>query len=343
MLRDVNIESCNVLSTPKEITEEIPSNSKIISFVEESRETIAKILRGEDKRFLVVVGPCSIHSREVAVDYAKKLKSLADKVNEKIFVVMRVYFEKPRTTVGWKGFINDPDMDDSFNIEKGFREARKLLVEISEIGLPIGTEALDPITPQYIDDLITWTAIGARTVESQKHREMSSGLSSPVGFKNGTDGSIDVMVNALLSVKNPHAFLGVNQEGKVATFVTKGNQAAHAILRGGGGEPNYDENSVKSCIAKLEEKDLHPKILIDCSHGNSNKDFKKQGKVFESVLRQRLAGNSDICGVMLESNINSGNQKIESGVELKYGVSVTDGCIGFDETVQILNHAFESL
>lgn len=343
MLRDVNIESCNVLSTPQEVRDEIPSNDEITSFVENSREVIANILRGEDKRFLVVVGPCSIHSREVALDYAKKLKELSDKVNDKIFVVMRVYFEKPRTTVGWKGFINDPDMDDTFNIEKGFREARSLLVEISKIGLPIGTEALDPITPQYIDDLISWTAIGARTVESQKHREMSSGLSSPVGLKNGTDGSIDVMINALQSVKNPHAFLGVNLEGRVATFVTKGNQAAHAILRGGGGKPNYDEVSVQSCIEKLEKKDLHPKILIDCSHGNSNKDYTKQSVVFKSVLGQRLSGNQDICGVMIESNLKAGNQKIVIGKELEYGVSVTDACINFDETVSILTDAFSQL
>lgn len=343
MIRDVNIESVVPLSSPMEIIKELPINDKIEKLVEGSRAVISDILKGKDKRFLVVVGPCSIHDSALAIDYAKKLKELADKVSDKIFIVMRVYFEKPRTTVGWKGFINDPDLNDSFNIEKGLRLARKLLIEISDIGLPIGTEALDPITPQYIDDLISWTAIGARTVESQKHREMSSGLSSPVGFKNGTDGSIEVMVNALLSVEKPHAFLGVNHDGRVSTFVTKGNTDTHAILRGGGGKPNYDSSSIKLCTNKLEASGLHPKLLVDCSHGNSNKDYKRQANVFNSVLGQRINGNEDICGVMIESNLNEGNQSITLGEELKYGVSVTDACISFEETEDILLKALKDL
>jgi len=257
---------------------------------------------------------------------------------------MRVYFEKPRTTVGWKGLINDPDIDDSFHIEKGILTARDLLLKINELGLPAGTEALDPIIPQYISELIAWSAIGARTAESQTHREMASGLSMPVGFKNGTDGNIKVALNALHSAKNSHHFLGLNQQGQVSIVQTKGNNYGHVILRGGGGKPNCDRENVKSTEEQLKKADLPPRIVIDCSHGNSNKNHKLQASVLEDVVQQIVDGNTSILGMMLESNLNEGNQKIPGNLEeLKYGVSITDACIGWEETQRIILAAHEKL
>ena len=291
------------------------------------------MLHNQDDRVLVIVGPCSIHDVDAAIDYAQRLMALREQYAGELEIVMRVYFEKPRTTVGWKGLINDPHLNDSFDIETGLRKSRNLLIELSELGLPLATEALDPISPQYLQDTITWTAIGARTTESQTHREMSSGLSSPVGFKNGTDGSLDVAVNAMKSVVSGHAFLGINPQGQVAITKTKGNQYGHVVLRGGGGKPNYDSVNIALCERALEKAGLPTNIVVDCSHANSNKDHNVQPLVLDDVTHQIRDGNRSICGVMIESNINEGNQSIPEDLsQLKYGVSVTDACICWEST-----------
>ena len=336
-LSDLNIEDYQVVITPTELKEELPLPEGTRQLVAKSRQTIKDILDGKDQRLFAVVGPCSIHDTKLALEYGKRLKALADQVADDIFVIMRVYFEKPRTTVGWKGLINDPYLNDSFDIETGLRKARNLLIELSEIGLPLATEALDPISPQYLQDTITWTAIGARTTESQTHREMSSGLSSPVGFKNGTDGSLDVAVNAMKSVVSSHAFLGINPQGQVAITKTKGNQYGHVVLRGGGGKPNYDSVNIALCEQALEKAGLPTNIVVDCSHANSNKDHNVQPLVLDDVTHQIKDGNRSICGVMIESNINEGNQSIPADLsQLKYGVSVTDACIGWESTERSL-------
>ncbi|HEY9611298.1 3-deoxy-7-phosphoheptulonate synthase, partial [Allocoleopsis sp.] len=333
-----------VLITPVEIKSQVPLTDLAEITVLKSRQELEAILDGKDQRKFLVVGPCSIHDVQAAEDYAKRLKTLAERVKDKLLLVMRVYFEKPRTTVGWKGLINDPDLDDSFHIEKGLIMARELLIKIAELGLPTATEALDPIVPQYISDLISWTAIGARTTESQTHREMASGLSMPVGFKNSTDGSIQVALNALQSAREPHHFLGINEEGQVSIFRTTGNAYGHIILRGGDRKPNFDADSVKLAEEKLEAAQLPCKIVIDCSHGNSKKNHKLQGSVFENVIHQILDGNTSIVGMMLESNLYEGNQPIPSNrEELKYGVSVTDKCIDWEETEKIVLAAYDML
>ncbi|MBU25031.1 MAG: 3-deoxy-7-phosphoheptulonate synthase [Gammaproteobacteria bacterium] len=332
-LSDLNIQDYQVVITPTELKEELPLPDSVRELVAKSRQTVKDILDGKDERLFAVIGPCSIHDTELALEYGKRLKSLADKVSDDIFVIMRVYFEKPRTTVGWKGLINDPHLNDSFDIETGLRKSRNLLIELSELGLPLATEALDPISPQYLQDTITWTAIGARTTESQTHREMSSGLSSPVGFKNGTDGSLDVAVNAMKSVVSGHAFLGINPQGQVAITKTKGNQYGHVVLRGGGGKPNYDSVNIALCERALEKAGLPTNIVVDCSHANSNKDHNVQPLVLDDVTHQIRDGNRSICGVMIESNINEGNQSIPEDLsQLKYGVSVTDACICWEST-----------
>ena len=337
-LSDLNIDDYQVVVTPTELKKELPLPESVRELVANSRQTVKDILDGKDDRLFAVVGPCSIHDTELALEYGKRLKALADEVSEQIFIIMRVYFEKPRTTVGWKGLINDPHLNGSFEIEDGLRKARKLLIDLSEIGLPLATEALDPISPQYLQDTITWTAIGARTTESQTHREMSSGLSSPVGFKNGTDGSLDVAVNAMKSVVSGHAFLGINPQGQVAITKTKGNQYGHVVLRGGGGKPNYDSVSIALCEQALEKAKLPTNIVVDCSHANSNKDHNVQPLVLDDIAHQIKDGNRSICGVMIESNINEGNQSIPDDLsELKYGVSVTDACISWESTVKSLN------
>jgi 3-deoxy-7-phosphoheptulonate synthase len=286
---------------------------------------------------MVVVGPCSIHDTDAAIDYAKKLKELADKVSDTLYIVMRVYFEKPRTAIGWKGLINDPYLDDSFKIEDGLRKGRKLLLDIADLGLPTSSEALDPISPQYLQDIIVWSAIGARTTESQTHREMSSGLSSSVGFKNGTDGGLMVAVNAMQSVSSPHRFLGINGEGQVSVVTTKGNPYAHVVLRGGSAGPNYDSVHVALCEQALEKGGVSQNIMIDCSHANSSKDHNVQPLVLKDITRQVLEGNKSIIGAMLESNIFGGNQSIPKDLsELKYGVSVTDACMDWGTTEQAL-------
>jgi 3-deoxy-7-phosphoheptulonate synthase len=343
-VENINIEAPEILITPAELKREIPLTEKARQTVAEGRQVIENILSGKDHRVLVVVGPCSIHDLDAAQEYALRLKKLAEKVSDSLYIVMRVYFEKPRTTVGWKGLINDPYMNDSFKITDGLHIGRKLLRDILEIGLPTATEALDPISPQYMQDLIAWSAIGARTTESQTHREMASGLSSSIGFKNGTDGGLTVAINALQSVANPHRFLGINSDGKVSIVTTRGNPNAHVVLRGGNGKPNYDSVSVSICEQELEAANIKPNIMVDCSHANSNKDHNLQPLVLDNVSNQILEGNTSIIGVMLESHINGGNQKLSSNSEdMKYGVSVTDACIDWETTESSLVEMAEKL
>ena len=341
---NVNVVNKTILPTPAEIKAQLPMSAAAETTVLESRAAIQDILDGKDGRLFAVVGPCSIHDVDAALEYADRLQKLAAEVAESLLILMRVYFEKPRTTVGWKGLINDPDMDDSFHIDKGIRKARNLLLELGERGLPTATEALDPIMPQYMGELITWTAIGARTTESQTHREMASGLSTPVGFKNGTDGSLQVAIDALQSARQPHHFLGINQEGRTAVFQTRGNAYGHVVLRGGGGQPNYDAKSVASAAAALREAGLPDRIVIDCSHANSSKDPEVQPVVARNCIEQVINGNRSIIGLMLESNLNAGNQKITSDLaDLEYGVSVTDGCIDWETTQRTLLEDAEAL
>jgi len=330
---NLNIASNEPLITPEQLKQELPLQGAAEATVQEGRETIFSILDRKDPRLFIVVGPCSIHDVDAALDYAARLKELAAKVKDTLYIVMRVYFEKPRTSIGWKGLINDPYLDDSFKIEEGLRIGRKLLLDIAELGLPTSTEALDPISPQYMQDLIAWSAIGARTTESQTHREMSSGLSSPVGFKNGTDGGLMVAINAMQSVSSPHRFLGISGDGKVSVVTTKGNPYAHVVLRGGSNGPNYDTVHVAQCEAALEKGGVSKNIMIDCSHANSSKDPDVQPLVLKDITHQILEGNKSIIGVMLESHINHGNQSIPADLsELKYGVSVTDACMDWATT-----------
>lgn len=343
-VEDLNIEANMALVSPNELKEKLPISDAAAQTVLEGRQVIKNILDHKDKRLLIVVGPCSIHDPAAAIEYGRKLKALADEVKDTLYIVMRVYFEKPRTTVGWKGLINDPHLDDSFDIEEGLHIARKLLIDLSELGLPLATEALDPISPQYIQDLISWSAIGARTTESQTHREMSSGLSCAVGFKNGTDGNLDVAVNAMKSVNHAHSFLGINPDGQVSIVRTRGNRYGHVVLRGGGGEPNYDSVSVRLCEQALEKAGLSQNIMVDCSHANSKKDPGLQPLVADNVASQILEGNRSIIGLMIESNLEWGNQSIPSKLEdLKYGVSVTDACIDWKTTENSLREMSNKL
>jgi len=343
-IHNVNVVNKTILPTPAEIHAELPMSTAAEENVLKSRAVIHDILDGKDARLLAVVGPCSIHDVDAALEYADRLQKLSVDVADTLFILMRVYFEKPRTTVGWKGLINDPDMDDSFRIDKGIRMARKLLLELNEQGLPTATEALDPIMPQYMGDLITWTAIGARTTESQTHREMASGLSTPVGFKNGTDGSLQVAVDALQSARQPHHFLGINHAGRTAVFETRGNAYGHIVLRGGGGQSNYDVKSVKAAAATLIAAGLPDRIVIDCSHANSNKDPEVQPVVARNCIEQVVRGDRSIIGLMLESNLRAGNQKITPNLaDLEYGVSVTDGCIDWETTERTLFEAANAL
>jgi 3-deoxy-7-phosphoheptulonate synthase len=341
-LENLNVVSQQTLLPPSELHENIPASAQATATVSRARQTLEDILSGRDPRLLVVVGPCSIHDTVAAMDYAHKLKALADELSDRLFIVMRVYFEKPRTTVGWKGLINDPRMDDSFRIDEGLHVARRLLVDLNAMGLPCGTEALDPITPQYLGDLIAWSAIGARTTESQTHREMASGLSSPVGFKNGTDGDLDVALNAMLSAAQPHAFLGINGEGQVAVTQTRGNAFGHLILRGGS-VPNYDSVAVAQASAALAQAKLPVNIVVDCSHANSRKNHALQALVLKDVVHQIADGNLAIKGVMLESNLFEGNQKLGAAKDLRYGVSITDACLGWDTTAASLREAAKTL
>lgn len=341
---DLNIVSQEVLISPDEIKAELPLSEAAKATVTKGRETVRNILDGKDHRIMVVIGPCSIHDVKAAKDYAQRLKALAEEVSDTLFVVMRVYFEKPRTTTGWKGLINDPHINDSFKIEEGLHIGRQLLLDVAELGLPASTEALDPISPQYMQDLIAWSAIGARTTESQTHREMASGLSSAVGFKNGTDGGLTVAINALQSVSSPHRFLGINTRGQVAITHTRGNPYGHVVLRGGNGKPNYDSVSVAMCEQALEKAGLSTNIMIDCSHANSNKNHELQPLVMENVTNQIIEGNKSIIGLMVESNIGPGNQKIPENLEdLTYGVSITDACIDWEATEKALREMHDKL
>ncbi|MBI3289423.1 MAG: 3-deoxy-7-phosphoheptulonate synthase [Elusimicrobia bacterium] len=341
-LINTNIVGHTLLPTPRQVRTSLPASEKSLKTVARGRKTIRAILDGKDKRLFVVVGPCSIHDPAAALEYARRLKPLADKVRKRLVLVMRVYFEKPRTTVGWKGLINDPDMNDSFHIEKGIHMARALLLKITELGLPTATEALDPIMPQYLSDLICWHAVGARTIESQTHREMASGLSTPVGFKNGTDGNVQVAIDAMRSALTAHNFLGMDPEGRVSIYKTSGNGYSHVVLRGGK-SPNFDRTSVAQCAEALEKAGLRRKIMIDCSHGNSEKDHRRQPAVFREVLKQARSKRSDVVGMMLESNLFEGNQPIPKDIrglgQLRYGVSVTDRCLGWEETEKLLSGA----
>lgn len=334
------IENLNILAeeeiiSPTELRKQYPLTEKVIQTVLEGQTTIKNILNGQDKRLFVIVGPCSIHDVDAAKEYAEKLVAFAKEVPQ-LYIVMRVYFEKPRTNVGWQGLINDPYLDDSCKIEEGLKLARGLLLHCGEIGLPAATEALGQISPQYIQDLISWTAIGARTTESQNHRKMASGFTSAVGFKNSTNGDIHNAINAMRSASSKHNFISVNPEGRVAIIRTKGNANTHIILRGGI-KPNYDAQSVKECEEKMKETGFTPKIVIDCSHGNSQKDHRNQAQVLHNIAQQMVGGNQSIKGIMLESNLFEGKQSLQSIKTLKYGVSITDACIGWDETKNILH------
>ncbi|TVZ39288.1 3-deoxy-D-arabinoheptulosonate-7-phosphate synthase [Alteromonadaceae bacterium 2753L.S.0a.02] len=341
---DLNVVSQEVLITPAQLQNELPISETAALTVKNGRETVRNILDRTDPRLIVVVGPCSIHDTEAAMDYAHRLKALAEKVKDALYIVMRVYFEKPRTTTGWKGLINDPYMNDTFKITDGLHVGRKLLLDIAELGLPAATEALDPISPQYLAELISWSAIGARTTESQTHREMASGLSSAVGFKNGTDGSLTVAINALQSVSNPHRFLGINKDGSVSVITTRGNAYGHVVLRGGNDKPNYDSVSVAMCEKVLSDANVPTNIMIDCSHANSNKNHDLQPLVMDNVTNQILEGNKSIIGVMIESNIGAGNQKIPNDLsQLTYGVSVTDACVDWETTEKMLLDSAEKL
>ncbi len=336
-LYNTNVLAERILVSPAQLKRHMPNTPEGDEAVWQSRQTIGNILTGDDHRLLVVTGPCSIHDVDAAMEYAEKLVKLHKELSDSLYIVMRIYFEKPRTTVGWKGLINDPKMDDSFQIEEGLHKARKLLIKLADMGLPAATEALDPISPQYLSDLFAWSAIGARTTESQTHREMASGLSTPVGFKNGTDGNLAVAINALESVSQPHNFLGIDQAGQVTVIQTKGNSAAHIILRGGGGQPNYDSVNIALCEEELRKAGLSENIMVDCSHGNSNKNFHLQPLVVENIMSQIIGGNKSIMGIMLESNIKEGSQKISADLsKLEYGVSVTDACIGWEDTERLL-------
>ena len=343
-LHNITVLSNEVLASPEQVKRDLPLDTAAEEFVYRSRHAVRRILDREDPRLFVVVGPCSIHDPVAARDYANRLKALAARVERTMLLVMRVYFEKPRTTVGWKGLINDPDMDDSFHIEKGIRIARELLLYLADLGVPAATEALDPIMPQYLSELITWTAIGARTTESQTHRELASGLSSPVGFKNGTDGSLTVAINALQSVRHPHHFLGMTQKGQTAVYRTRGNKYAHIVLRGGGSRTNYDSVSLALCERELEKAGLPTNIVVDCSHGNSNKDPGLQPLVAENLANQILEGNRSLVGFMLESHLHWGSQPLVSDrSQLQYGVSVTDACIDWSTTEGLLESLDERL
>ena len=342
--KDVNVMSNNALVRPSELEERIPLSSTAEATVLEGRRQLEAVLNGEDERFAVIVGPCSIHDQSAALDYAERLKPLADRLSDRIMVVMRVYFEKPRTTVGWKGLIYDPNLNDTYQIEDGLHRARQLLMDLSEAGLYSATEFLDPIVPQYVADLVTWAAIGARTTESQIHRQMASGLSMPVGFKNGTDGDPQTAVDALVAARTPQAFLGIDHDGQASIVETRGNEFCHLVMRGGRSGTNFDARSISAAAEALRKADAPTPIVVDCSHGNSNKDHTRQHIAFRDVLAQRLEGNPDLIGVMLESNINAGAQKLgPKPDELEYGVSITDSCIGWEETVELLDWAYDRL
>lgn len=341
--QNLYIRGFEQLISPQGLADEFPLTDTAAETVVRSRQSLVQILDGLDQRVVVVVGPCSIHNVDAALEYAERLQKVAADVQDRMFIVMRVYFEKPRTTVGWKGLINDPHLDDTFDINTGMRRARKLLLDIAELGLAAATELLEPITPQYIADLITLTAIGARTTESPTHRQMASGLSMPVGYKNSTEGGLQVAIDAMTAARSEHSFLGIDQNGQTCIVKTAGNPYGHIVLRGGNKGPNYDAESIKAANDKLEQSGMTPHLMVDCSHANSNKDYTQQHVVWNDVIDQRAAGNTGIMGLMLESNLNPGKQKLAAPADLEHGVSITDGCIGWDETESLLRSAYERL
>jgi len=341
---DVHIRSLVPLVAPADLKGELPLSDKAAETVIAGREGVKRILSGDDRRLLIVVGPCSIHDERAALEYAERLLDASRRYADRLCLVMRVYFEKPRTTVGWKGLINDPHLDGSFDIPAGLRQARKLLLEINEMGMPAATEMLDPITPQYTADLVAWASIGARTTESQTHRQMASGLSMPIGFKNATDGNLQIAVDAMFSARTSHNFLGINEAGQTCIVSTTGNPYGHLILRGGRHGTNYDAETMQSAVESLAKSKLATSIMVDCSHANSEKDHRKQEIVWHDVLRQRTAGNSNIVGMMLESNLFDGQQKLTTdGTPLRYGVSITDACLGWDQTAELLQAAHSAM
>lgn len=341
---NLKIKSITPIIAPADLRQVFPMNEGGSEFITESRDQIKKILRGEDKRLMVVVGPCSIHDPKGAIDYAESLAALSAELSDQLFIIMRVYFEKPRTTVGWKGLINDPDMDKSHKISKGLGIARALLCKITELRLPVANEMLDPITPEYLADMLCWGAIGARTTESQTHRELASGLSFPIGFKNGTDGNLQIAMDAMVAALHSHSFLGINREGLTSIVQTTGNPDVHIVLRGSGKKPNYQPEDIAKTEEMLAKGGLNPTIMVDCSHGNSEKNHEKQPAVLDAVISQIEEGNSSISGVMIESYLENGNQPLQADLsKLKYGISITDKCIDWQTTEKVLREAHARL
>lgn len=340
---NLRIKAVRPLTPPLLLIEELPLNHEIANLIYNTRSLVQAIIQGKDDRLLVVVGPCSIHDPKAAIEYAYRLKACIDQYTDELCIVMRVYFEKPRTTIGWKGLINDPTLDGSFNINQGLRIARRLLLKINQIGVPTGSEFLDTIIPQYISDLTSWAAIGARTTESQTHRELASGLSMPIGFKNGTTGNVQIAVDAVLAAHHPHHFLGVSKQGIAAIISTEGNPNSHVILRGSTEYPNYDSQSIEKTVKKLKAIHLPPRTMVDCSHGNSNKDHKKQIEVLDSLCDQIRQGSFYLFGVMIESNLLEGKQILETHKPLIYGKSITDTCISWEDTKTALNKLAEAV
>ena len=342
--QDLHVKEIVRLLTPRELKAQSPTTEAANATVACSRERVVRILRQNDPRLLVVIGPCSIHDEKGALDYATRLNALREEFADRLEIVMRVYFEKPRTTIGWKGLINDPHLDGSQDIESGLKIARRLLLDITGLGLPAATEFLDPVVPQYIADLITWAAIGARTTESQTHREMASGLSMPVGLKNNTDGSLQSAIDAMGAARHPHSFLGIDQDGVTSIVRTTGNTSTHIVLRGGRTQTNYDAKSIRAAEEKLKSENLPPILMVDCSHANSGKQHARQEDVWQSVIQQRIAGTRSLIGLMVESNIHEGNQPIPKDLkDLRYGVSLTDSCIGWETTERMLRWGYEAL